>query len=114
MISASIRSCRRSTIRVVGDGDGEVLAGLVPGDRLADLDPDLAGPLQAADLHPGDEGASSFSVAASRSSRSRQGGPPGRSRRRLRRADGPGTGYGTRSLSRYASYLFGPRVPDRQ
>src|SRR5271165_369816 len=31
-----------------------------------------------------------------------------------RRADGPGTGYGTRSLSRYASYLFGPGVPGRQ
>jgi hypothetical protein len=32
----------------------------------------------------------------------------------VRRADGPGTGYGTRSLSRYASYLFGPGVPERQ
>jgi hypothetical protein len=42
------------------------------------------------------------------------GGPPGRSRRRLRRAYGLGTGYGTRSLSRYASYLFGPGVPERQ
>ena len=32
----------------------------------------------------------------------------------VRRADGLGTGYGTRSLSRYASYLFGPGVPGRQ
>jgi hypothetical protein len=28
---------------VIGDGDGEVLAGLVPGDHLADLDPDRPG-----------------------------------------------------------------------
>jgi len=49
-----------------------------------------------------------------RAARSLQGGPPGRSRGRLKRADGPGTGYGTRSLSRYGSYLFGPGVPERQ
>ena len=41
---------------VIGDGDGGVLAGLVPGDHLADLDPDVSGALQAACLDAGDEG----------------------------------------------------------
>ena len=41
---------------VIGDGDGEVLAGLVPADHFAGLDPDLAGALQAACLDPGDDG----------------------------------------------------------
>src|SRR4029077_16734794 len=41
---------------VIGDGDGEVLACLVPGDHLADLDPDLSGTLKAAGLHARDEG----------------------------------------------------------
>src|SRR5207253_4572037 len=41
---------------VIGDGDGEVLAGLVPADHLADIDPDGPGAGELAGLDPGDEG----------------------------------------------------------
>ena len=45
---------------VIGDADGEVLAGLVRVNHLAGLDPDLAGALQAAGLHAGEEGGEQF------------------------------------------------------
>src|SRR5713226_9640783 len=57
--------------RGVGDGDAEVLAGLVFADHLADGHADLARAGQPSSLDAGDDGASSFSVAASSSSRVR-------------------------------------------
>jgi hypothetical protein len=54
---------------VVADHDGEVPARLVLADHLADLDADRSGAGQLAGPDAGDKGASSFYVAASRSSR---------------------------------------------
>ncbi len=56
---------------VIGDGDGEVLAGLVGADDLAGLDPDLPAPASRPARTRVMRGASSFSVAASSSSRVR-------------------------------------------
>src|SRR5208282_3866380 len=44
----------------IGDGDGEVLAGLVPADHLADLDADRPGAGELAALDAGDEGGEQF------------------------------------------------------
>src|SRR5258708_22088042 len=41
---------------VIGDRDGEVLAGLVRADHLSDLDADLAGGAELAGLDAGDDG----------------------------------------------------------
>src|SRR5277367_194651 len=45
---------------VLGDGDGEVLAGLVPADHLADLDPDRPGAGEFPGLDAGDDGGQEF------------------------------------------------------
>ena len=50
----------------IGDGDGEVLAGLVPADRLADLNPISQAPVGRQARTRAMSGASSFSVAAGR------------------------------------------------
>ena len=44
----------------IGDGNGEVLAGLVPADHLADLDPDGPGAGKPAGGHAGDDGGEQF------------------------------------------------------